>query len=195
MLTLTVHLAPCRCQRLEWTCQTSCSLRQWFFPWHPYAYKDAQRGYNVCMSWQRRCVFHELSHVIIMGAVVNVFRVQVALFWKSVVTWYCQFRERFPVRSVLPEPSRPAGQSAIPSSRPPYFSRSANKKDLYPRRNYTHWIKVLLAIIIVPGPSHTAVLTDVGSTMSPADSYSPSLWGDNKWIAPYLSSSNYFPPP
>jgi len=49
-----------------------------------------------------------------------------------------------------------------------------NKKDLYPRRN-TLWIKVLLAINIVPDPSLAAVLTDVGSAMSPADSYSPLL--------------------
>jgi hypothetical protein len=45
------------------------------------------------------------------------------------------------------------------------------KKDPYPQRS-SHWIKVLLAIYIVPGPSLATVLTDVGSAMSPADSYS-----------------------
>jgi hypothetical protein len=49
-----------------------------------------------------------------------------------------------------------------------------NKKDLYPRRN-THWIKVLLAMVIVPGPSLATVLTNTESAMSPADSYSPLL--------------------
>ncbi len=55
-----------------------------------------------------------------------------------------------------------------------WIQSAANKKDLYPRRN-THWIKVLLAMVIVPGPSLATVLTSMGSAMSPADSYSP-LW-------------------
>jgi hypothetical protein len=49
-----------------------------------------------------------------------------------------------------------------------------NKKDLYPRSN-TSWIKVLPAMVIVTCPGQTAVLTSMGSAMSPADSYSPLL--------------------
>lgn len=52
---------------------------------------------------------------------------------------------------------------------------AGNKKRPLPAARNTHWIKVLLAIYIVPGPSLVTVLTDVGSAMSPADSYSP-LW-------------------
>jgi hypothetical protein len=59
-----------------------------------------------------------------------------------------------------------------------------NKKDLYPRRNMP-WIKVLPAMIIVPCPGQTAVLTSMGSAMSPADSYSPSLGMAYEQVAGY----------
>ena len=69
-----------------------------------------------------------------------------------------------------------------------------NKKDLYPRRA-ARWIKVLLAIYIVPSPSLTTVLTGLGSAMSPADSYSPLLSCYYRWTASPLSRSIFIPRP
>jgi hypothetical protein len=46
-------------------------------------------------------------------------------------------------------------------------------------------IKVLPAMIIVPCPGQTAVLTSMGSAFSPADSYSPSLDVVYKQVAGY----------
>jgi hypothetical protein len=60
-----------------------------------------------------------------------------------------------------------------------FVSLLPQKKNLYPERIDTLRIKVLLAMVIVPGPSRATVLTDAGSAMSPADSYSPSLGGYN----------------
>ncbi len=52
------------------------------------------------------------------------------------------------------------------------------------------WIKVLLAIYIVPGPSLSTVLTDAESAMSPTDSYSPLL--SLKPTATRCNKSSYF---
>jgi hypothetical protein len=60
----------------------------------------------------------------------------------------------------------------------------SNKKDPYPRRN-TPRIKVLPAMMIVPCPGQTAVLTSTGSAFSPADSYSPLLETVYKQAAGY----------
>jgi hypothetical protein len=55
-----------------------------------------------------------------------------------------------------------------------YFFAKGNKKDLYPRHGCLD--KGLAGDSIVPDPSLTTVLTDTGSAISPADSYSPLLF-------------------